>query len=156
MAMGHRDDGIRPRLSIAIPTYRRFDLLAEALSSALAQRFEIPIEILIVDNDPDNDAVALDAMHVFMDQPVSYYKNDTNVGMVMNWNRCLELARGEYVTILHDDDLLEPGFAEEVNRHLGPGVPWDRHSPGDTACWTSGRNGRLPARLHRCAGCCDG
>ncbi|MBB3195166.1 glycosyltransferase family 2 protein [Roseateles terrae] len=131
----------RPRLSIAIPTYKRFDLLSEAISSVLAQRFSIPIELLVVDNDPDNDAEALAAMQAFAGQPLTYYKNLTNVGMVANWNCCMALARGDYVTILHDDDLLEPAFAEEVSRHLGPGG-----SVGDAIAW---RHGVLDERAQR-------
>ncbi|ALV08492.1 glycosyltransferase family 2 protein [Roseateles depolymerans] len=131
----------RPRLSIAIPTFRRFDLLSEAIASVLAQRFSIPVELLIVDNDPDNDTQALEAMQAFAGHPLTYYKNLTNVGMVANWNCCMALARGDYVTILHDDDLLEPSFAEEVNRHLGPGG-----SAGSAIAW---RHGVLDERAQR-------
>jgi glycosyltransferase len=38
--------------------------------------------------------------------------------MVPNWNHCLSLAKGKYVTILHDDDLLSATFSRCVNRLL--------------------------------------
>jgi glycosyltransferase involved in cell wall biosynthesis len=108
-----------PLLSIAIPTYRRFDLLAETLESVFRLDFEIPVEVLVVDNDPLNDAMAISQMEKFKGRSLCYYKNQHNLGMFGNWNQCLALARGQYVTILHDDDLLLPEFALQVNRKLG-------------------------------------
>ena len=32
-----------------------------------------------------------------------------NRGLVGNWNRCVELARGTYLCIFHQDDLMMPG-----------------------------------------------
>ena len=34
----------------------------------------------------------------------------TNIGMVSNFNSCVQRARGQWVHILHDDDLVLPGF----------------------------------------------
>ena len=34
---------------------------------------------------------------------MKYYKNEKNIGMYGNWNRCIELSNGEYLTILNDD-----------------------------------------------------
>ncbi|GEM_PF-3274596 len=107
-----------PLLSIAIPTYKRFDLLAETLESVFALHFDFPVEVLVVDNDPSNDALALQEISRFRDHSFVYYKNIENVGMFGNWNQGINLARGKYVTILHDDDLLLPAFAAELNSRL--------------------------------------
>ncbi|WP_051933065.1 glycosyltransferase family 2 protein [Massilia sp. BSC265] len=107
-----------PLLSIAIPTYKRFDLLAETLESVFALHFDFSVEVLVVDNDPSNDALALQEISRFRDHSFVYYKNIENVGMFGNWNQGINLARGKYVTILHDDDLLLPAFAAELNSRL--------------------------------------
>lgn len=133
-----------PRLSIAIPTFRRFDLLREALASVFLLRFDFPIEVLVVDNDPGNDDLAIEAMQPFTGHSLTYVKNRVNVGMFPNWTRCLDLARGDYVTILHDDDLLEPAFAEEINRWLASSA-----RPGPAMAW---RHGMLDQRAQRPAG----
>jgi hypothetical protein len=95
-----------PRLTIAIPTFRRPALLLKALQSAVAQRDAGSFEILITDNDPASQdwetLVALDPK--LLSAPVRYYVNDANIGMFGNWNRCITLARGEWLTILNDDD----------------------------------------------------
>lgn len=41
---------------------------------------------------------------------VSFHRNPQNVGLIPNWNVCLQRARGQWVHILHDDDLVYDGF----------------------------------------------
>jgi hypothetical protein len=43
------------------------------------------------------------------------YKNEFNIGLYGNWNKCLTLAKGKWITILNDDDLLENNFLTEVS-----------------------------------------
>src|SRR5262249_34364804 len=38
--------------------------------------------------------------------------NDANLGMVGNWNRCLDLAETDLVTLLHADDELRPDYTD--------------------------------------------
>ena len=60
---------------------------------------------------------------IFQDRITSYnvcytkllrYKNEKNLGIYGNWNRCLQLARGKWYTMLHDDDLLSNNFLKEM------------------------------------------
>jgi glycosyltransferase involved in cell wall biosynthesis len=39
-------------------------------------------------------------------------KNERNLGLFGNFNRCIEVARGEYLHILHSDDYIDLGFTE--------------------------------------------
>lgn len=110
-----------PVLSIAIPTYQRFDLLKETLTSVFLLEFEISVEVLVVDNDPNQPDFAIAEMTEFDGHNFSYYKNHDNLGMFGNWNQCLNLAKGKYITLLHDDDLLLPEFARQMNRLLKQG-----------------------------------
>lgn len=107
-----------PILSIAVPTYKRFGLLKETLDSIFSLDFSVPVEVLVVDNDPDNFEQAYHEISQYNDNSFSYYKNIENLGMFGNWNQCLMLAKGKYVTILHDDDLLLPAFASQINALL--------------------------------------
>ena len=102
-----------PVLSICIPTFRRPDFLAESVASALAQDWNGAIEILVIDNDPESQGVE----RLLADLPelatanFRYYVNGENIGQAGNWNRSIELGRGAWHTMLHDDDLLLPQFA---------------------------------------------
>ena len=99
-----------PRVTIAIPTFKRHSLLKEAIDSALKQIHYDRFDIIIVDNNPQRNCETEKLLNSLDDLRISYYKNDSNIGMAGNWNRLFELAKGEYVVMLHDDDLLLPTF----------------------------------------------
>lgn len=101
--------GSKPKISVCILTYNREKYLAECLSSILNQTF-LDFEVIVSD-DCSADATA-EVMRGFTDPRVRYVRNDTHIGVFPNMNRCLELATGEYVCILHDDDLYAPRFLE--------------------------------------------
>ena len=107
-----------PFLSVVIPTYRRSDLLEMALTSALNQsQVSCAYEVIVVDNDADADDQSPTAQLVQQSSgtaPLTYYRNTKNLGIAGNWNRCVELARGEWVGILHDDDMLRPDYVERI------------------------------------------
>jgi glycosyltransferase involved in cell wall biosynthesis len=74
------------------------------------------IEILVSDNCSTDDTQAVVA--ACADPRLRYYRNASNLGPYPNLNRLLELAAGEYVCILHDDDLYAPEFLEREARML--------------------------------------
>ena len=98
-----------PWITLAIPTYRRPHLLRESLESVLNQQHtDFLWDIVIVDNEPDdgkeNDTERL--VRQINDDRILYYRNSENIWVGDNFNRCFLLARGEWVMMLHDDDLL--------------------------------------------------
>jgi glycosyltransferase involved in cell wall biosynthesis len=102
--------GFVPKVTIAIPTYKRPELLKETIDSALNQRDFENYEIVVVDNDPELNCSTHKMMDLYQSKNISYYKNSENIGMVGNWNRCFEIAKTEYVVLLHDDDLVDSNF----------------------------------------------
>ncbi len=104
------------KVTIIIPTYKRVNLFKESLDSALQLEGFSDYEVLVIDND-DNFDMKTDTeilLDNYNDDRLFYYKNRKNLGMTGNWNRGIELARGEWLTILHDDDLLYPNFLKEM------------------------------------------
>src|SRR3989338_5944877 len=96
-----------PKVTIAIPTYNRAKLLSQAIESVLVQTYK-DFELLISDNastDETNNVVTS-----FKDPRIRYHRNRKNIGMMSNWNKCVELAQGKYLMILGDDDKLYPYF----------------------------------------------
>jgi hypothetical protein len=51
-----------------------------------------------------------------------YYTNHVRLGAIANWNRCVHLASGRWVTVLHEDDTLYPWFLATIAPHLRAGV----------------------------------
>lgn len=101
-----------PLITIAIPTYKRGDFLCEAINSALTQnKIEVAYDVMVVDNNPEREDVTELLMGQFRDNPrVSYFKNEENIGPIGNYNKLYELAKGKYVVMLHDDDILLEHF----------------------------------------------
>lgn len=105
-----------PYISICIPTYRRPELLGDAIQSVLNQLTDTPYEVVIVDNEQDTVwSSKVDQLLRGLHSPkIRLFRNNENLGMFGNWNRCLELAQGKWVSILNDDDLLAPNFINTV------------------------------------------
>jgi glycosyltransferase involved in cell wall biosynthesis len=61
-------------------------------------------EVLVVDNAGSDNIAELVAS--FGDQRIRYVRNDSNLGMINNFNRCLELARGKYITLISSDEMM--------------------------------------------------
>lgn len=105
--------------TIAIPTYRRSELLENALISVLNQVEIDDYEIVIVDNDCSS-SVTEKIVEKNLNENVYYFKNEKNIGLFGNWNRCIELAKGEYITILNDDDWLSENYLMNCMKYLKP------------------------------------
>lgn len=109
---------MKPLFSIMIPTFNRPQLLIQAIRSALAQRGGADIEVVVVDNDADGQYGAAAVVDGFDDARLRYVRNERNLGMCGNWNRCVELAAADWLTILHDDDLLHPDYLDGITGAL--------------------------------------
>ena len=118
------------KYSIVIPTYGRADLLHDALESCLRQTYSEDIEILVVDNDPVRDNATEHLISEISDDRIAYYKNTENIGCLPNFNRCIELAKSEYLIMLHTDDLLDSGFLDTVIPLLDNNADIDMLIPG--------------------------
>ena len=106
-----------PVFTIAIPTFCRSSLLKEAVLSALNQVTDVPYDVIVVDNNPERNDETEQLMEKFKDNPlVGYYKNSSNLGMVGNWNQLFHLAKGQWVSMLHDDDLLFSFYLEVIGK----------------------------------------
>ena len=95
-------------LSIAIPTYNRSNKLKVTLDSIIEQFNEIPtnIEIIISDNCSIDDTQTVVENYQRKYPFIKYFKNKINRGIDYNIFKCTDLATGEYVQLLSDDDIL--------------------------------------------------
>lgn len=79
-----------------------------ALESAVSQDYS-DCEFLILDDCSTDDTPVVSKEYSRADKRVRYIRNARNLDFARNLQRCLLLARGEYVIILADDDHLLPG-----------------------------------------------
>ncbi len=97
-----------PLVSVAIPTYNRRHLVERAVRSALAQTYP-SVDVCVVD-DASTDGTLEALGPLAADGRIRLESNPANLGMVPNFNRCLELARGDVIVPLGSDDAIDPGL----------------------------------------------
>ncbi|EDO8476232.1 glycosyltransferase [Campylobacter jejuni] len=109
----------KPKFTIAIPVFQRVEKLKRALKSALSQNYNEEYEILIVENPSEiNDNSIYEMLKKEFDKKVNFYKNESNISVFNNWNRCLHLAQGDWVCLLHSDDEITNDYLSEMDYFL--------------------------------------
>lgn len=94
-------------ISYVIPVYKRADLLEKTLYSVLnQQKVDFEWNIVIVDNEAGevNDTQRL--IEKISSDKIVYYRNEENIGVDGNYNRCIEIAKSPWVAMIHGDDLI--------------------------------------------------
>jgi len=108
------NDVERPFWSVMIPTRGCNPFLEQTL---LSIREQDPgpekMQIAIVNDGPTGDLVEEIARRVFGSR-TEIHSSSTPLGIAGNWNRCIDLSRGRWVHLLHQDDLVLPGFYERL------------------------------------------
>ncbi|MHB1514630.1 MAG: glycosyltransferase family 2 protein [Acidiferrobacteraceae bacterium] len=134
-----------PKASVCVPVYNAAAYIRQALESVLAQTFR-DYEIVIVDNcSTDATASIIEDATKRTARNVRFYRNDRNIGLVANLNKCLEYARGDYIKFLCADDLLLPGCLEAMAKALD-----HNHSATLVGCTrtTIDKHGRILGSKH--------
>jgi len=96
---------INPKVSIIIPTYNRSKYVTKAIESALMQDYS-NLEVIVSDNASTDDTPKVVEKYL-NDARFKYFRNEKNLGFVLNWRNALyNHSSGEWILILHDDDYL--------------------------------------------------
>lgn len=96
-----------PAVSICIPTHNMARYVGEAIGSVLRQDWT-DLELIVCDDASTDETAAI--VSQFGDARVRYRRFEDRAGQAGTFNRCLDAASGEFVTLLHADDFLLPGF----------------------------------------------
>lgn len=102
------------KIAVLIPLYNGEKCLSYALDSVLKQT-RIPDIVIIVDDCSKDNSSSL--IKNYSSLNIHYERNEKNLGMICNWNRCLEVAKKikpDIVCFLHQDDGYLETFIEVV------------------------------------------
>lgn len=103
------------KFSILIPTKDRLNLLKEAVNSILSQSYS-NWELIIVDNCSRDNVE--DYIISLKDERIVYYIQPNPVSVTENWNTANDLATGDYMIMLGDDDALVPDALETLEKKI--------------------------------------
>src|SRR5919109_990108 len=101
-----------PLVSVGIPTYNAERYLRESIESVLAQTFK-NFELIIIDDASNDQTWDIAQAYAHKDPRVSAVRNSKTLGLVANFNRCIELTRSRYVYVWHQDDVMAPENIEK-------------------------------------------
>lgn len=114
-------------LSVVIPTYNKPTALKRAIQSAIDQQdVSIDYNIVVVENyegEVDEVLSMLSSLSNPHNIQICYYKNEKNIGMHANWNRCFEMADADYAIMLHTDDFFLPLCVHYAEAAIRKGIP---------------------------------
>lgn len=103
--------GTDPRVSAILATYHRGEYVEGAIETVLNQTYD-SIEVVVVNDDPDDDET-VEVLERYDDDPrVVVEHSDVKRGVSASRNRAAELASGEFLCILDDDDRWYPSKVE--------------------------------------------
>lgn len=101
-----------PAVSVGLPVYNGEEFLKKAIDSLLSQTFE-DFELIICDNCSTDSTQLICETAAKQDPRVSYHRNERNVGAAGNFNKVVELARGDYFAWANHDDLWADSYLEK-------------------------------------------
>ena len=102
-----RTPTVSPLVSIGLPVYNGDRYLAEALDSILAQSFA-DFELIISDNASTDGTQDICETYARRDERIVYSRLPENLGAAPNYNRLVEMARGELFKWAAHDDRIKP------------------------------------------------
>ena len=102
-----------PKISVCIPTYNYGQYLTYAIKSVLNQSYR-NFELVICDDaSTDNTKNVVEG---FDDKRIRYIRNDANIGIAPNFNKCVRESKGLYLKFLCADDWFQPNLLEKFSK----------------------------------------
>lgn len=105
-----------PLISVVLTTYNRSHLLTRAINSVLQGSYSNFELIIIDDASSDKTPEVVGRQH---DRRIQYVRMAENGGVLRARNRGFDIAKGDYITILDDDDELLPDALSTVTEEFG-------------------------------------
>ncbi|OLA94347.1 MAG: hypothetical protein BHW64_04290 [Candidatus Melainabacteria bacterium LEY3_CP_29_8] len=103
-----------PKISVIMSSYNRKDYIKEAIESILNQTYQ-DFEFIIIDDCSNKETQDVIEQYAQKDERIIFLKNEHNMGQALTRNRGLEVAKGQYIAILDDDDIsLSTRFEKQV------------------------------------------
>lgn len=107
----------RPRFSVMLPTFEPGEMLQRSLESVLTQALPPDqMQIGVVDDGSQRADIAKLVRAIDPGGRVDIHVGGPHLGIGGNWNRAISLARGHLIHLLHQDDMVLPGFYDRIAR----------------------------------------
>ncbi|HEY9046532.1 MAG TPA: glycosyltransferase [Ohtaekwangia sp.] len=95
------------KIFIFIPAYNSAKYISEAIDSVLSQTFT-DWELLIIDDASGDDTFSIAQSYSARNSRIKALKNESNLGMLANWNKGISFCNAPYFVKLDADDIWHP------------------------------------------------
>ena len=117
---------VKSQLITTIPVFNGEAFIAQTLESVARQTLR-PDRVIVLDNCSTDRTE--EVVRNFQGCPCEFIRNEKNLGLFGNLNRCLTYStQTKFLHLLHADDLIEPAFYQEMTAVLahgdGLGLGW--------------------------------
>jgi glycosyltransferase involved in cell wall biosynthesis len=109
-----------PLLSICVATYNRARYIGETLDSIIPQ-LDDNVELLVVDGASTDNTEDVVRKFAQKESRIRYVRLSAKGGFDQDYDKSVELARGEFCWLFTDDDLLRPGAVAAVKAAINEG-----------------------------------
>lgn len=110
------------RLSLCIATFRRAAFIGETLAS-IGEQLVDGVEVVVLDGASPDDTAAVVGAAAVRWPAIRYFRAETNSGVDADYDLAVGHARGDWVWLCADDDLLAPGAIATVLAELARSDP---------------------------------
>lgn len=93
-----------PKVSIILPSYNSASYMRETINSVLAQSFT-DWEFIIIDDASSDTSAKIIQDYCKNDKRIKFYVNKKNLGLSKTLNKGIDLAKGEFIAEIDDDDI---------------------------------------------------
>lgn len=115
-------------VTVIIPTYKRANYIERAINSILNQTYKDYEIIVVDDNNPNTDdrkALEVKMEKYKLNKNVIYLQHEKNKNGAAARNTGINIAKGEYITFLDDDDYFLPTRLEKMVQALDNNIAYD-------------------------------
>lgn len=100
----------KPLITVIIPTYNREKTIYNCVKSLQNQTIKNEYyQIIVLDNHSTDTTVDI-IKNNFKD--IKVITNNTNIGMVSNWNKAINITETKYLALFHSDEVFHPQILE--------------------------------------------
>jgi glycosyltransferase involved in cell wall biosynthesis len=101
-------------ISVALCTYNGSKYLEKQLESIFAQSMPITELVICDDDSTDDTEKIINKFCLLYPSIISFYKNETTLKSLKNFDKAISLAKGDYIFLCDQDDIWNENKVEEM------------------------------------------
>lgn len=105
---------VKPKVSVVVPNYNHSKYLKERIDSILCQSYQ-NFELILLDDHSSDDSLQVLSQYGQHPKVTHFVVNEMNSGSTFHqWNKGVELSKGELIWIAESDDRASPQFLKQL------------------------------------------